>query len=163
MAGKSCHSKSVLVPIDHRENCIRAFDWYLENYGSEDQRLVLLHVYSSLENVEQCASDNDSDEVTNIRDDDMKKIFKAAEQQAKAMLEPFEDKCKKKKISFKTRIEFGSPGEAICEVARDEQVTCILLGNRGLGAFRRRILGSVSDHVVHHSKIPVIIVPPKGP
>lgn len=66
-------------------------------------------------------------------------------------------------ISFKTRIEFGSPGEAICEVARDEQVTCILLGNRGLGAFRRRILGSVSDHVVHHSKIPVIIVPPKGP
>lgn len=188
----------------------------------------------------------------------MKKIFKAAKQQAKAMLEPFEDKCKKKKvrcpkgrknhylyyfsltkddwkrhdtlktkellsvsnprsieahqigscvrsfaifflhfcrfnhrffrlfvrqftssallrfdsqlqrhffsqISFKTRIEFGSPGEAICEVARDEQVTCILLGNRGLGAFRRRILGSVSDHVVHHSKIPVIIVPPKGP
>lgn len=163
MAGKSCRSKSVLVPIDHRENCIRAFDWYLENYGSEDQRLVLLHVYSSLENVEQCASDNDSDEVTNIRDDDMKKIFKAAKQQAKAMLEPFEDKCNKKKISFKTRIEFGSPGEAICKVARDEQVTCILLGNRGLGAFRRRILGSVSDHVVHHSKIPVIIVPPKDP
>lgn len=64
-------------------------------------------------------------------------------------------------IPFKTRYELGSPGEAICHVAKEEQVTCILLGNRGLGAFRRRILGSVSDHVVHHSKVPVIIVPPK--
>jgi len=64
-------------------------------------------------------------------------------------------------IPCKTRVELGSPGEAICQVAKDEQVTCILLGNRGLGAFRRTILGSVSDHVVHHSRVPVIIVPPK--
>lgn len=39
-------------------------------------------------------------EVTNIEDEDMKKIFKAAKQQAKAMLEPFEDKCKKKKVRW---------------------------------------------------------------
>lgn len=39
-------------------------------------------------------------EVTNIGDDDMKKILKAAKQQAKAMLEPFEDKCNKKKVRW---------------------------------------------------------------
>ena len=64
-------------------------------------------------------------------------------------------------IPFKTRIELGSPGDAICKVAKDENVTCIVLGNRGLGAFRRTILGSVSDHVVHHSRVPVLLVPPK--
>lgn len=159
MDGRS-QTKCILVPFDHRENCIRAFDWYLENYGTDDQQVILLHVYNSLESVQQCASDDDSDEVSDMREDDLINISNAARQQAKPMLEPFEDKCKKKKIAFKARFEFGSPGEAICQVAKDEQATCILLGNRGLGAFRRRILGSVSDHVVHHSKVPVIIVPP---
>lgn len=154
-------SKCILVPVDDKENCVRAFDWYMENYGLDNQQMIFLHVYNSLDDVKQCASDSDSEEVAEMRVDDMKNVLNAAKEQARAMLATFEDTCKKYKIPFKTRYELGSPGEAICHVAKEEQVTCILLGNRGLGAFRRRILGSVSDHVVHHSKVPVIIVPPK--
>jgi len=155
------HSKCILVPIDEKEHCVRAFDWYLENYRSDKQQIILLHVYNSLDNVKQCCSDSDSEDVSDMREDDMKNVFNAAKEQARVMMEKFEEKCKKLKIPCKTRVELGSPGEAICQVAKDEQVTCILLGNRGLGAFRRTILGSVSDHVVHHSRVPVIIVPPK--
>ena len=64
-------------------------------------------------------------------------------------------------VPCKSKIELGAPGDGICKVAQDENITCIVLGNRGLGAFRRTILGSVSDHVIHHSRVPVLLVPPK--
>lgn len=154
------NTKRILVPIDEKEHCVRAFDWYVDNYGQEKQEIILLHVYSSLDHVKQYSKD-DSQDASELQVDEMKNILRAANVQASGMLEGFEQKCKHLQIPFKTRIELGSPGDAICKVAKDENVTCIVLGNRGLGAFRRTILGSVSDHVVHHSRVPVLLVPPK--
>ena len=34
---------------------------YLENYRSDKQQIILLHVYNSLDNVKQCGSDSDSE------------------------------------------------------------------------------------------------------
>ena len=53
-----------------------------------------------------------------------------------------------------------SVGHVICEIAKDNSASAIVIGARGLGALRRTFLGSVSDYVVHHSHIPTIVVPP---
>jgi nucleotide-binding universal stress UspA family protein len=37
----------------------------------------------------------------------------------------------------------------------------LIIGSRGMGAFKRTFLGSVSDYCVHHCHCPVII--PKMP
>ena len=52
----------------------------------------------------------------------------------------------------------GKPGEAICQVAEDENVTFIVSGTRGLGRIKRTLVGSVSDYVLHHARVPVIVV-----
>lgn len=54
----------------------------------------------------------------------------------------------------------GSAGEVIVSYVKKERATCIVMGCRGLGKLRRTLLGSVSDYVVRHSSIPVIVVPP---
>jgi len=55
----------------------------------------------------------------------------------------------------------GSAGEGLVQMAEEEQCDLIVMGTRGLGSIRRTILGSVSDYVLHHSKVPVIICPKK--
>ena len=59
----------------------------------------------------------------------------------------------------------GSVGACLVSYCQRERVDHIVLGSRGLGAFRRALyaavgLGSVSDYVLHHSPCPVSIVPP---
>ena len=56
-------------------------------------------------------------------------------------------------------METGPPGEMICKVAKQEGATFIVIGSRGTGTVRRTILGSVSDYVVHHAHMPVVVVP----
>lgn len=53
----------------------------------------------------------------------------------------------------------NSAGVGICKAAKQHGVTLIVMGTRGLGSVRRTVLGSVSDYVLHHSHIPVAIVP----
>jgi len=55
-----------------------------------------------------------------------------------------------------------SPGEALCRTAHDEKVDMIVMGSRGLSAVKRAMLGSVSEYVVRHSMLPVVVVHKKG-
>uniref|UniRef100_H2YBW7 UspA domain-containing protein n=1 Tax=Ciona savignyi TaxID=51511 RepID=H2YBW7_CIOSA len=73
----------------------------------------------------------------------------------------YETKFAEKKIKHKMlfQMDDAAPGEAIVKIATDENCDVIVMGSRGLGAVRRTILGSVSDYVIHHAKIPVIICP----
>lgn len=55
----------------------------------------------------------------------------------------------------------GKPaGNVICSEAKTQKVDLVITGCRGLSKARRTILGSVSDYVVHHSGLPVCVVPP---
>lgn len=57
--------------------------------------------------------------------------------------------------------EAGEPGELICDLAKNQHADQIVMGSRGMGTVRRTLVGSVSDFCLHHSPVPVSIVPPK--
>jgi nucleotide-binding universal stress UspA family protein len=52
----------------------------------------------------------------------------------------------------------GPPADAILRVAETEKHDLIVMGSRGLGLFQELLLGSVSERVTRHAKIPVLIV-----
>jgi nucleotide-binding universal stress UspA family protein len=51
----------------------------------------------------------------------------------------------------------GEPGDAIVAAAEAESADLIVVGTRGLDDAGRFLLGSVSDHVVYHSRCPVLV------
>ena len=52
----------------------------------------------------------------------------------------------------------GNAAEQIVNVAEERGCSLIIVGNRGLGAFSRTLLGSVSNKVINTSKISVLVV-----
>ncbi len=60
---------------------------------------------------------------------------------------------------IRERAEIGDPGSLLCSVGAELGVDAIVVGSRGLGAFKRVLLGSVSSYVVHHAARPVLVIP----
>ncbi|MGB9838145.1 universal stress protein [Methanothermobacter sp.] len=52
----------------------------------------------------------------------------------------------------------GSPAETILKVADEEDVDLIVVGASGKHALERFLLGSVSEKVVRHARVPVLVV-----
>lgn len=53
----------------------------------------------------------------------------------------------------------GGEGQALVHLAEELQPAAVVVGSRGLSGLRK-LLGSVSDLTVHHSPVPVLVVPP---
>ena len=48
-------------------------------------------------------------------------------------------------------------GDAIVEEAAEEKASMVVLGTRGTSDTKRSVLGSVSNHVLHHAHCPVLV------
>lgn len=60
-------------------------------------------------------------------------------------------------IEGDVELAFGSPGEQILAVSTKVNARMIIIGARGVGLLRRTLMGSVSDYVLHHAHIPVLV------
>ncbi|WAR00630.1 hypothetical protein MAR_025002 [Mya arenaria] len=48
-------------------------------------------------------------------------------------------------------------GPAIVHAAESENAGMIVCGSRGLSTLRRTFMGSVSDYILHHAHVPVLV------
>jgi nucleotide-binding universal stress UspA family protein len=63
-------------------------------------------------------------------------------------------------LSVTTILRHGDPAEEILAVAAEQPIDLICLGARGRGRVTGALLGSVSTAVLHHSRVPVVVVHP---
>lgn len=57
-----------------------------------------------------------------------------------------------------TKLRKGNPADEILKESEEGEYDLIIMGSRGLGAFSRTILGSVSNKVLNHTNKNVLII-----
>ncbi len=57
-----------------------------------------------------------------------------------------------------SRVLKGNPAEKIVSFAEDNNIDMIIIGSLGKGGYERLVMGSVSEKVARHAKVPVLIV-----
>lgn len=61
-------------------------------------------------------------------------------------------------VQVTPRVVEGRAASVLIDASKDADV--LVLGTRGHGGFAGLLLGSVSQHCVHHAACPVVVVPP---
>ncbi|XP_064649573.1 universal stress protein Slr1101-like isoform X2 [Lineus longissimus] len=144
-------TRRVILAIDASEHAERAFCYYFENIHRPDNEVIFTHSaeYPRMPFGQQIPTEQWEQEIAK-KEKDMRQLE-----------ESYTKKLTDAKVANRSRFVYhAKPGEAICHIAQEENADLIVTGTRGLGAIRRTVLGSVSDYVLHHAKVPVLICPP---
>lgn len=60
-------------------------------------------------------------------------------------------------------VEVGQPWQAVADVIRDDSIQLLVMATHAHPRWRRMLLGSVTDHVLRETSIPVVLVHPHAP
>ena len=61
-------------------------------------------------------------------------------------------------VHFTPVLKVGVPGNVIASVVKEKGIDLVIMGNSGKGSLSSFITGSVSQYVIHHVKVPVLII-----
>jgi len=83
----------------------------------------------------------------------------ASQEEARRLLDEESDRLRSAGANVtKTHLRMGRADVEMIELAEELDADVLVVGSRGLGGFRRLLVGSVSDSVVHHAHCPVLVV-----
>jgi nucleotide-binding universal stress UspA family protein len=68
------------------------------------------------------------------------------------------ERARRSRVEFKPKTETGDPAEKIVQVAKSGNYDLVVIGSRGRGTGKEMFLGSVSNHVLHKTSAPVLVV-----
>jgi nucleotide-binding universal stress UspA family protein len=135
--------KNILVPLDGSKNSIRGLDEAIYIARQCHSKITGLYV-------------NHVPVVYAIHP--LGFLGTGTSKKTKKLLESAKTRAAKKGIVFNSKIISGVPGYDIVNFAHRRKYDMIVIGARGLGSVKEVFLGSVSNYVVHKSKIPVVLV-----
>ncbi|WAR25048.1 Y577-like protein [Mya arenaria] len=145
----------VAIAIDGSDNAKYAFDFYKQNIRKVNDRVYLVHsveINSVLHSTQWYSSPYsfDKEMLMKLLEEEKGKIRKKLEEFAVLLKDAGIDGTVKS-------IHAESPGEGIVKAVDEIGAAVVVIGCRGMGKLRRTFMGSVSDYVLHHSPVPVIV------
>lgn len=135
----------ILVPTDFSPGAEPALRWAAAFAGAFGAEIILLHVLdlrlAALMGMPDMAPIPAMDEL-------LRTANAEAEQQLRALGAQFPD--------ARTILREGAPRSVILEVAKAEGADLIVMGTHGRTGLSHMFFGSVAEHVVRHSRVPVL-------
>lgn len=86
------------------------------------------------------------------------KLWRSYEEKGLEMLKDFAEQAREAGITIEYSQNSGSPGKAICQLAKNIAADMIIIGRRGHSGLNELIAGSVSNYVMHHAGCSVLVV-----
>ena len=143
-------SEVFLVGVDDSAGSSRAVEFAAECASSSGARLVVAYViewspYSFMtpEELEQRQKQHDEE------------IQRAQSR----IVEPLVASLKQKGLDVSGRVRHGHASEVMCDLAREENATQVIVGRRGVSKMKALMFGSVSGSLVQICPVPVTVVP----
>lgn len=134
--------KKILVPYDNSINSKHALNKAFELASIAGSTVIIVNVISYHNAVA--------------------KIIEPYKETMLGHVKKFLDEAKKdavkKNIKTEGKISYGNPAEEIMNLMKKKRFDLVIMGRRGTTKLTGPSLGSVSNALVQHSKIPVMIV-----
>jgi nucleotide-binding universal stress UspA family protein len=137
----------ILLPVDGSEGALEAVRHTLQLVAEGLRASVLLA------NVQEPAS---LYEVVVARDAEV--IEQVSEAAAEHSLAPAGALLAAAGVAFETEIGHGDPGHLLVDIAERSACDLVIIGARGMEPFDGGSLGSVAKNVLHHARVPVLVV-----
>ncbi|XP_061179314.1 uncharacterized protein LOC133187933 [Saccostrea echinata] len=146
--------RTVLIALDGSEDSKFAFYWYAQNIYRPGDRVVLVYAV-------EFHSELKTKWLYSFTENDEEKVGEAIDKERsrhKEVMKNFSKMLANAKILGEVNaIDAKSPGEGIVSAAKEIHASFIVTGTRGLSKVKRTLMGSVSDYILRHAAVPVII------
>jgi nucleotide-binding universal stress UspA family protein len=153
--------KKILVALDGSESSQRAAQAALELAEKLESELIVLHaIVPPTSYYHSTIASPVGMTLPAPSQHEIDAYYAYARKVALSVVGDTESKAKKRGIAVKTEITEAALSivETIINQASKENVDLIAVGTRGLGGFKKMLLGSVSSGIVSHAQCPVLVV-----
>jgi len=91
-------------------------------------------------------------------DEQISSLEKTLLEHAQKIMKKAKMKAAQNGILFFDKITYGDSGRKIVDIAQRNNFDLIVISSRGMGSLKEIFLGSTSNHVLHKSKKPVLVI-----
>lgn len=149
--------QKILVAIDHSPEAEVVFEQALELAQKQDASLMVFHCLPVETQGVGYYGDIFGRELLDFSRLIQEKLRKESEE-ARQWLASYCQKATAQGVPTEWTCQVGDAGSAIRELAKNWGADLVVLGRRGRRGLAEMILGSVSNHVVHHVPCSVLVV-----
>lgn len=134
--------KRVLVPIDGSKKSFEALDRAITLAGFTHGQVTAIHVIPHV-----------------VEGGTRTKAFdKQLQEEGKILLKKASKRAGNKNVKFITKLLRGSPSHVTLHTAKSGKFDHIVMSTTGAGSASNDMIGSVSNYILHKSKIPVYLI-----
>ena len=134
----------ILVAVDGSESAKRALEEAIFLAQKCNSKLDIIHV------IDDSSYGGDSANTF--------ELLEGLKSRGRRLLERCQSQAATNNVQTETLLKLGDPAQVIIEIANKNDYDLIMMGSRGLSAFKELLLGSVSFKVMHHARCPVMVV-----
>ncbi|MCC6299879.1 MAG: universal stress protein [Anaerolineales bacterium] len=138
--------KKILLPTDGSDHAAKTVSYAIDLAKLLNAGVEVMYAYQSSTVLRKRAAAM------------MEEYRLALEEDAKEIVGDVAEKLKAAGLTVSAVVVEGPAAESILRAADDSKPDLIVMGSRGGGGFADMLIGGVTAHVVHYSKIPVLVV-----